>query len=80
MNFCNLCVGALFLFPLVLCDEYHDMIINLDGKLSTYDKRIRPDLGRSPVKIHVSMWIIKAFGFDDTSNVSAVKKCSKRVR
>ena len=60
----------LCVFPVVFCNDLRDMITSLDGKLSTYDKRIRPGFGGPPVKISVSMYITTAYDFDDSRNVS----------
>lgn len=56
--------------PLVLCNDYTKALENLDRKLHDYDKRIRPGVGEKPINVTCSMYIIRAYDFNEKTSVS----------
>lgn len=57
--------------PIVVCNQYTVALENLDRKLHEYDKRVRPGMGEKPVNVSVSVYIIRAYDFNEKTSVSS---------
>ena len=57
--------------PFILCNEYTQALKNLDQILDQgYDRRVRPGNGENPVNVTVSLYIRRAWDFNEKTSVS----------
>ena len=71
-----LAILVLALVPLALTasipsNDYVSAMSSLDDKLLSYDKRIRPGVGENAVNVTASMYIIRAYDYNEKTHVSS---------